>query len=101
MSYAIEVHNLTKIYPSSGSGEGFLAVDQINFTVKQGENFGFLGPNGAGKTSTLESLEGLRSPDNGSLRAAGIDPSREPRKLRNVLGVQLQTSGSAGEHHRQ
>jgi ABC-2 type transport system ATP-binding protein len=71
----------------------FVAVDGITFDVKQGEIFGLLGPNGAGKTSTLESLEGLRAPDGGSLAVAGVDPSKEPRKLRNVIGVQLQSSG--------
>ncbi len=70
-----------------------VAVDGISFDVKRGEIFGLLGPNGAGKTSTLESLEGLRAPDGGSLRVAGVDPSSDPRKLRNVIGVQLQTSG--------
>ena len=71
----------------------FVAVDGISFDVKQGEIFGLLGPNGAGKTSTLESLEGLRTPDGGSLVVAGVDPAKEPRKLRNIIGVQLQTSG--------
>jgi ABC-2 type transport system ATP-binding protein len=71
----------------------FVAVDGISFEVRQGEIFGLLGPNGAGKTSTLESLEGLRVPDGGSLRVAGIDPVREPRKLRDVIGVQLQSAG--------
>jgi len=71
----------------------FVAVDGISFDVQRGEIFGLLGPNGAGKTSTLESLEGLRAPNGGSVRVAGIDPTREPRKLRNVIGVQLQTSG--------
>ncbi len=40
----------------------------------------------------MESLEGLRAPNGGALRVAGVDPVREPRKLRNVIGVQLQTS---------
>jgi ABC-2 type transport system ATP-binding protein len=71
----------------------FVAVDGISFDVQQGEMFGLLGPNGAGKTSTLESLEGLRAPDGGMLRVAGVDPAREPRKLRNLIGVQLQSSG--------
>jgi ABC-2 type transport system ATP-binding protein len=71
----------------------FVAVDSISFDVKQGEIFGLLGPNGAGKTSTLESLEGLRAPDGGSLVVAGVDPAIEPHKLRNVIGVQLQSSG--------
>jgi ABC-2 type transport system ATP-binding protein len=83
----IEVQNFTKTY-----GE-FKAVDEISFTVRRGEIFGLLGPNGAGKTSTLESLEGLRPPDGGTLLVAGIDPSSEPHKLRSVIGVQLQ-SGS-------
>jgi len=83
----IEVRDFRKTYGD------FIAVDGISFVVNQGEIFGLLGPNGAGKTSTLESLEGLRSPNSGSLRVAGVDPTREPRKLRNVIGVQLQTSG--------
>jgi ABC-2 type transport system ATP-binding protein len=70
-----------------------VAVDGISFDVKKGEIFGLLGPNGAGKTSTLESLEGLRAPDGGSLIVSGVDPAKEPRKLRNVIGVQLQASG--------
>ena len=55
-----------------------------------------LGPNGAGKTTTLECLEGLRQPDGGALRILGVDPAREPRRLRNLIGVQLQTSGLPG-----
>ena len=83
----IEARNFRKIYGD------FVAVDDISFAVRQGEIFGLLGPNGAGKTSTLESLEGLRAPDGGTLRVAGVDPTREPRKLRNLIGVQLQSSG--------
>ncbi|MCK4449053.1 MAG: ABC transporter ATP-binding protein [Anaerolineae bacterium] len=71
----------------------FVAVDGISFDVQQGEIFGLLGPNGAGKTTTLESLEGIRTPDGGTLRVANVDPTREPRNLRNVIGVQLQSSG--------
>jgi len=83
----IEVQNFTKRYGD------FTAVDDISFTVRQGEIFGLLGPNGAGKTSTLESLEGLRPPDGGTLRVAGVDPTSEPRQLRSVIGVQLQSGG--------
>jgi ABC-2 type transport system ATP-binding protein len=83
----IEVKDFRKTYGD------FVAVDKIGFDVKQGEIFGLLGPNGAGKTSTLECLEGLRAPSGGSLRVAGIDPAREPRKLRNLIGVQLQSAG--------
>ncbi len=83
---AIHVNNFRKTYGD------FVAVDGISFDVRKGEIFGLLGPNGAGKTSTLESLEGLREPNGGSVRVDGIDPSKEPRKLRNVIGVQLQSS---------
>ncbi len=73
--------------------EDFTAVDGISFAVQPGEIFGLLGPNGAGKTSTLECLEGLRTPDGGSLLVAGINPAIDARKLRNVIGVQLQSAG--------
>lgn len=72
--------------------QDFIAVDSVSFTVQKGEIFGLLGPNGAGKTSTLECLEGLRKPDGGSVRVAGIVPASEYHKLRNVIGVQLQSS---------
>jgi ABC-2 type transport system ATP-binding protein len=71
---------------------GFEAVKGISFEVRRGEIFALLGPNGSGKTSTLESLEGLRKPDGGTLSVGGIDPSRQPRRLRNLIGVQLQLS---------
>lgn len=71
----------------------FVAVDGISFEVQRGEIFGLLGPNGAGKTSTLECLEGLRQPDGGTLDILGVNPAREPHKLRNLIGVQLQSSG--------
>jgi len=83
----IEARNFRKTYGD------FVAVDGISFDVQQGEIFGLLGPNGAGKTTTLESLEGLRAPDGGTLRVAGIDPAGEPRKLRDLIGVQLQSAG--------
>ena len=83
----IEVKDYRKTYGD------VVAVNGISFDVKVGEIFGLLGPNGAGKTTTLEALEGLRSPDSGSLTVAGIDPVREPRRLRNMIGVQLQSAG--------
>ena len=85
--FVIEVNDLVKKY------HDFLAVDCVSFDVRQGEIFGLLGPNGAGKTSTLECLEGLRKPDGGTIRVGGIDPTNESRKLRNVIGVQLQSAG--------
>lgn len=87
MQAAVEVTNFEKRYGN------YTAVSGISFRVEPGEIFGLLGPNGAGKTSTLECLEGLRTPDQGSLTIMGVDPVREPRKLRNLIGVQLQASG--------
>jgi ABC-2 type transport system ATP-binding protein len=72
------------------------AVDGISFEVHRAEIFGLLGPNGAGKTTTLESLEGLRQPTSGSLSIFGIDPTRQPQRLKNMIGVQLQSSGLPG-----
>ena len=68
-------------------------VSDVTLEVHPAEVVGLLGPNGAGKTTTLESLEGLRAPDGGTLRVAGVDPTREPHKLRNLIGVQLQSAG--------
>ena len=83
----IQVQDFRKTYGD------FTAVDGISFAVQRGEIFGLLGPNGAGKTSTLECLEGLRSPNGGSLNIAGINPAANAKKLRNLIGVQLQSSG--------
>jgi ABC-2 type transport system ATP-binding protein len=82
----ISVKNFRKTYGD------FIAVDSISFEVRAGEIFGLLGPNGAGKTSTLESLEGLRTPNAGTLQVMGVNPSRQAHKLRNLIGVQLQSS---------
>ena len=87
---AVLVKDFRKIYGD------FVAVDGISFEVHRGEIFGLLGPNGAGKTTTLESLEGLRQPSAGSLSILGIDPARQPRRLRDLIGVQLQSSGLPG-----
>jgi ABC-2 type transport system ATP-binding protein len=83
----IQVEEFRKVYGD------FVAVNDITFEVRRGEIFGLLGPNGAGKTSTLECLEGLRTPDGGVLRVAGVDPTQEAQKLRDVIGVQLQSAG--------
>ena len=83
----IEVKNFKKTYGNT------VAVRDISFSVYEGEIFGLLGPNGAGKTSTLESLEGIRQPDGGTIAVAGIRPDKEAARLRNLIGVQLQSSG--------
>lgn len=83
----IELRNFRKTYGS------FVAVEDVSFNVNQGEIFGLLGPNGAGKTSILETLEGLRESNGGQIRVKGLDPMTDSHKLRNVIGVQLQSAG--------
>jgi ABC-2 type transport system ATP-binding protein len=83
----LRIEHFRKVYGD------FVAVDDLNLTVTRGEIFGLLGPNGAGKTSTLECLEGIRQPDGGALDILGVDPARQPHKLRDLIGVQLQLAG--------
>lgn len=86
----VMVKDFRKVYGDT------VAVDVISFTVHKGEIFGLLGPNGAGKTTTMESLEGLRHPTSGTLEILKIDPTRQPRSLHNLIGVQLQASSLPG-----
>ncbi|MFB7912947.1 ATP-binding cassette domain-containing protein [Streptomyces sp. NPDC056061] len=82
----IEVDGVHKAYA------GRPAVDGVSFTVDQGEIFGILGPNGAGKTTTVECVEGLRVPDAGTVRVAGLDPVADHARVTRLLGAQLQES---------
>src|SRR5580698_11465246 len=86
MQKVIEVRNLHKAYGDT------VAVDDVSFSVDEGEIFGILGPNGAGKTTTVECIEGLRSPGGGTISVLGLDPQRDRAELTQVLGVQLQQS---------
>lgn len=86
MQNMIEVENLTKVY-----GE-HRAVDGVSFVVKKGEIFGILGPNGAGKTTTLEMLEALRPIESGEARVAGFNVRKQPRKVKETIGIQLQAT---------
>ncbi|MCM3719917.1 ABC transporter ATP-binding protein [Fictibacillus phosphorivorans] len=82
----IKVQGLVKRYGD------FTAVDGSEFSVHKGEVFGLLGPNGAGKTTTLEMLVGLRKPDEGTAIVGGYDITRELDKVKEVIGVQLQST---------
>lgn len=82
----IEVHDLRKAYG------GRAAVDGVSFAVEEGEIFGVLGQNGAGKTTTVECVEGLRVPDSGTVRVAGLDPVADHDRVTRILGAQLQES---------
>ena len=67
-----------------------VAVDGLDLEVRPGECFGLLGPNGAGKTTTIEICEGLTPPDAGEVRVLGETWGRNPRALRERLGISLQ-----------
>ena len=96
----LEVNHLRKYYRSPFLRRKVRAVEDISFTVKQGEIFGLLGPNGAGKTTTLKSIVGLLKPDGGEIRLFGrpLDiPQRErigflpenPYFYRHLTGYEL------------
>ncbi|MFC9087782.1 ABC transporter ATP-binding protein [Nocardiopsis dassonvillei] len=80
----IDVRNLHKRY-----GEK-VVVDDVSFSVEEGEIFGILGSNGAGKTTTVECVAGMRPTDAGSVTVLGRDPRRERDGVRRRLGIQLQ-----------
>lgn len=84
---AVEVEDLRKSY---GAVE---AVQGISFNVAEGEVFALLGPNGAGKTTTVEILEGFRRRDGGRISVLGFDPASGDRRLKEQMGIVLQTTG--------
>lgn len=86
MKNIITVEHLTKTY------NGTKVVNDISFTVEKGEIFGILGPNGAGKSTTLEMMESLRPIDDGTVTIDGLDVAKHPRKIKQIVGVQLQSS---------
>jgi ABC-2 type transport system ATP-binding protein len=77
---SIEVKHLTKIYGEQR------AVDNISFTVSQGEIVGFLGPNGAGKSTTMKMITGYLEPDSGDIKVSGIDVIKNPLAAKKKLG---------------
>jgi ABC-2 type transport system ATP-binding protein len=82
----ISISHLRKAYGTT------VAVDDVSLEVAEGEVLGVLGPNGAGKTTTVECVAGLRTPDAGTVRVAGLDPANDRERLTRLLGVQLQES---------
>lgn len=87
----IETEGLTKIYSQQ------VAVDHLSFSVMEGEVFGFLGPNGAGKTTTLLMLLGLTEPTSGKARVLSVDPTREPIKVKGMIGYMPENMGFYGD----
>ena len=93
----IETKELTKYYGEQA------AVDGLSITVQEGEIFGFLGPNGAGKTTAILMLLGLTEPSRGEARVCGFNPTREPLKVKRLVGYLPENVGfyqdmTAGEN---
>ncbi|WP_292672470.1 ABC transporter ATP-binding protein [Nocardioides sp.] len=85
---AVEVDALVMRYGDT------VAVDGLSLTVEPHTITAVLGPNGAGKTTTLETCEGYRKPQSGSVRVLGLDPVRDARALLPRIGVMLQEGGA-------
>ena len=83
-STVISVRNLVKKFGN------FTANDNLNFEVFKGEIFGFLGANGAGKTTTIRILSGLSVPTSGDALVAGFSASRQPEKIKKIIGYMCQ-----------
>lgn len=84
---AVRVDGLVKRYG------GRAVVDGLSFEAARGRVTAVLGPNGAGKTTTIECAEGLRHPDDGTVRVLGLDPAADAARLRPRVGVMLQDGG--------
>ena len=78
----IRVKNLSKIF-----NKNIIAINEVSFTVKEGEIFGFLGPNGAGKTTTIKVLTTLLKPTKGEVSVASFDVEKESDAVRSSIGI--------------
>lgn len=102
MNNAIEVKNLSKEFKIKIKGKGLKgglksivkpkykkvkAVDNISFNVEKGEVIAFIGPNGAGKSTTIKMLTGILYPDKGNISVAGINPTKNRKKLAYEIGT--------------
>ncbi len=83
MNTLIEVTNLNKVYGKH------TAVNDLSFTVKEGQILGFLGPNGAGKSTTMNMLTGYLSSTSGTIKINGIDILENPIKAKKILATYL------------
>ena len=92
MSAIIKVDNLVEVY-----SDGTKAVDDISFSIKEGEFFGFLGPNGAGKSTTIKILTTLLRKTSGTVNVAGYDVAKQAADIRKIIGVQSQETTVDGD----
>src|SRR5208337_3368646 len=92
MSSIIDVKDLVLVY-----SDGTKAVDDISFSVQEGEFFGFLGPNGAGKSTTIKILTTLLRKTSGTATIAGYDVVKQAADIRKIIGVQSQETTVDGD----
>ncbi|HQJ88676.1 MAG TPA: ATP-binding cassette domain-containing protein [Methanoregulaceae archaeon] len=86
----VRIEHLSRVF---GHGSGAVtALDDVSFSIRRGEIFGLLGPNGAGKSTLIRILTTLLAPTSGTARVGGFDLSREPERIRSVIGVCPQAS---------
>jgi ABC-2 type transport system ATP-binding protein len=85
----VEVNSLTKIYDGQ-----IKAVDQVSFSIEEGEVFGLLGPNGAGKTTLLHMLATIIEPTEGTAAVNGFDILKKPSRVRESIGIVFQDPSS-------
>jgi ABC-2 type transport system ATP-binding protein len=86
----IRIEHLSKVFRTRE--RTVTAVDDVSFSVRRGEIFGLLGPNGAGKSTLIRILTTLLSPSSGEARVGTFDVSREPERVRSIIGVCPQNS---------
>ncbi len=81
----IEVKNLTKVFKHKG--KDFIAVDNISFTIAQGETVALIGPNGAGKSTTIKMLTGILYPTEGEVSVLGLSPQKNRKEVVRQIGA--------------
>ncbi|GJM11784.1 MAG: ABC transporter ATP-binding protein [Pseudohongiella sp.] len=87
----IEISNLTKNF------DQFTAIDDLSFSVKEGEVLGFLGPNGAGKSTTMKLITGFLAATQGSVSIDGFDISKSPIEAKSLMGYLPEGAPSYGD----
>jgi ABC-2 type transport system ATP-binding protein len=87
---ALDVQQVTKVYPARMGRQELVAVNNVSFNVRQGEILGLLGPNGAGKTTTIKMIAGLLAPTSGQIRIGPCDVVHDRSKAVRHLGAVLE-----------